>query len=285
MVSRQRRGSAWRAATPYLLAGPGLALVLAMVFVPLISVIIASFTSPETGSGPTLENYQAFFAESFYRHVLANTLMTSVLTTVVCLVLGYPIALYVVFAGDAIRRYIILILLAPLLMSVVIRGFALSLLLGPVSPLNVSLPEQLRFNLLFTGTGVLIGLVYTLLPFLVLSVASSLTGVDRRVIDAARSLGAGFWTTIWRVVIPLSAQGVLSGSILVFTLSSTSVALPLILGGTKYKMLVSIIYEDLLLIYNWPAGFAVSLILVAVTMTILFVTSRAVGRAAEAPLQ
>jgi putative spermidine/putrescine transport system permease protein len=182
------------------------------------------------------------------------------------------------FGNDRLRRYLILATIAPLLVSVVVRCYALVILFGPANPINQIAPYGFHMDLLFTAPGVMVGFVYTLAPFMVLSIVASLSNIDQRTIYAARSLGAGTWTVFRRLIVPLSLPGVLSGSLIVFTLVITSLPIPLLLGGARYKMVISLVYQQILLLFNWPYGYAMSLILVALSLLVLTVAVRLIGR-------
>ncbi len=271
---------------PALLLGPALAAFMLFVALPLVGMLWASLEPPPgEGAAPSLANYRAFLADRFNLNVLVNTVSTSALATAVALLLGYPLALYMAFGTDRARRYLVLAVLSPLLVSVVVRSYALVILLGPNNPIDRVLPNGWTLDLLYTQAGVIVGLVYTLAPFLVLSVVSGLSTVDRRVLAAAYSLGAGSLTTIWRIVVPLSMPGVLSGCLIVFSLSFTSFALPLLLGGSAYKMLVLLIYQQMLVLFNWPFGYAMSTVMLILSGLLLFLATRFIRRAPEVLLQ
>ena len=272
----------WRRAVglPFLLLAPALALVVFFIAVPFVGVIAASFRQSPTDASFTTAHYAMFVSDPFYLSVIANTITTSVIVTILSLLIGYPLALYVNFSQDRYRRFLILAILSPLLVSVVVRSYALVLLLSANNPIDRLLPFGWNIDVIFTRSAVVIGLIYTLLPFMVLSILSSLSSMDPRLIAAARSLGASSFTALRRVVLPLSAQGILAGCLIVFTLSMTSFALPLMLGGASYKMMVSLIYSDILVLFDWPAGYAVSNVLLILTGVILLATARLIGRRA-----
>jgi putative spermidine/putrescine transport system permease protein len=242
--------------------------------------------TPTNSSGSwSIDHYQHFFGNGFNLHVLQTTFATSLLAALLTLLVAYPIAIYAAFSDDRIRRYVMLAVLSPLLISVVVRAYALTLLLGPNNPLDRILPGPLDFNILYSRSAVLVGLVYTLTAFMVISIVSILSTVDRSVIYAARTLGAGTWDVLIRVILPLSLPGVEAGFVLVFVLSATSFALPLLLGGDSYKMLVSLIYEQMLVLFDWPNGYAISIVLFAATGAALILARRFLGRPTGAPLQ
>jgi putative spermidine/putrescine transport system permease protein len=271
----------------WVLLGPAVLVLVVFLGIPLLAVAQVSLSpgaaDPRGTTGLTLSNYQAFFAEEFYVGVLGTTLLTSAGATLITLLIAYPFALYMTFGVDRARRYLVLAILSPLLISGVVRSYAMVYLLGPGNPVDELLPSGLTFDLLYTRAGVMVGLAHSLIPFMVLSLVASLSNVDARVVAAARSLGAGTFTVLWRVVVPLSAPGILAGCLIVFNLAITSFAAPLLLGGAAYKMLVSLIYPQVLLLFNWPFGFAIGLILLGFSLASMYIATR-LGSRAQGPL-
>jgi putative spermidine/putrescine transport system permease protein len=278
-----RRASATRYGLPLLLAAPATIGIVVLVLVPLVSVARQTISTP--GHSLTAHRYSTFLSDSFNLSVIRTTLVTSVLVALISLVLAYPISVYMVFARDRVRRYLMLAILSPLLISVIVRSYALVILLGPNNPFDRTLPSAFHFDILFTQWGVVVGLVYTLTAFMILSLVSTLGAVDPRVVDAARSLGAGSWSIFWRILLPLSLPGIESGCIIVFTLSATSFALPLLLGGTAYKVVVSLIYQQMLVLFDWPSGYTIAVILFVFTAGVLVLARLFFNRMPESPLQ
>jgi putative spermidine/putrescine transport system permease protein len=274
-----------RQLAPVPLLAPAVVLLVVFLAIPLVGVVRVSLASGSGGAdvgGISFDQYAAFAGESFYSSVLLNTASTAGLATLLTLLVAYPFALYMTFGVDRFRRYLVLAILSPLLISGVVRSYALVYLLGPGNPIDQA---GLPFNILNTRGAVMIGLVHTLLPFMVLSIVASLNSVDPRVIAAARSLGAPTRTVIRRIVVPLSAPGILAGCLIVFNLAITSFAIPLLLGGSSYKMLVSLIYQQVLLLFNWPFGFAITLILLALSALTMYLAGRLGSRTPEQLLQ
>ena len=167
------------------------------------------------------------------------------------------------------RAYLTLVILAPLLISVVVRSFGWLVILGPNGLVNSALrglgliDEPLR--LLYTETAIALGLVHVFLSFMVLSVAAALGRIDPAVLRAAASLGAGPIRTFLRVVLPLSLPGVAAGSVIVFTLSASAFITPALLGGPRVKVMSYLAYQQTMLLSDWPYGAAIALVLLAMT--------------------
>lgn len=242
-----------------------------MFFVAPLGVLVAnSFHdySRLTGIVPefTTKNYVRIFADSFYLEIALRTLRLAFTTSIVTLLLGYPIALYLTVTSARQRAWIILFVLSPLLVSVIVRTFGWLILLGS----NGLVDTVLRSvgiegaAMLHTEGAVVAGLANVLLPFLVLSVAASLQAIDPAVPLAAASLGASPLRAFLAVTVPLSLPGVLSGLLIVFSLAASSFVTPALLGGSNFKVLSMMVYQQAMVMQNWPfaAAFAVTLVLI-----------------------
>lgn len=260
----------WRVPLPVVLLLPALVLFVAFFLVPLGVLVVNSFHdySRLTGIIPefTVKNYARILGDSFYVEIALRTLRLAFVTSIVTLLIGYPIALYLTVATPRQRAWIILLVLSPLLVSVIVRTFGWLILLGSNGLVDnalqaVGLPGV---TLLHTEAAVVAGLANVLLPFLVLSVATSLQAIDPAVPLAAASLGASPWRAFRTVTVPLSLPGVLSGLLIVFSLASSSFVTPALLGGSHYKVLSTMVYQQAMVLQNWPfaAAFAVTLVLI-----------------------
>lgn len=277
-----RRGGRWPSAGVLLLLLPSLALFIAFFVFPIAVLVENSFHgySRMTGIQPdwTLGNYAKILGDPFYLEIGLRTLKLATLTSLVTVVVGYPIALYLSVASARQRAWIILLVLSPLLVSVIVRTFGWIILLGKNGLLD-NLLGALGWEggiLLHTEAAVVLGLANVLLPFMVLSISTALQNIDPAVHLAAASLGASPWRVFTKVTVPLSLPGVLSGLLIVFSLSSSSFVTPALLGGSNYKVLSSQVYEQAMVLQNWPfsATFAVTLMLLV--LIVLAVQRRAI---------
>lgn len=277
---------AWREVVAVLgLCLPSLLLLLAIYLYPLGQLLVLSFEAPAArgvAGGLTLDNYAKLFSDSFFWELLGRTLKLSALTTLVTLVLGYSVAVHFVSARPRTRAYLILVILAPLMVSVVIRTYGWIVILGPAGLVNTAL-EALKLidsplRLLFTELAVVAGLTHIFLPYMALAIVSALQNVDPALTLAARNLGASTSTAFVRVVFPLSMPGVLAGSLLVFTLANSAFATPALLGGSGAQVLSLLAYQQNLVLLNWSAGSAVGVILLVVVMTGVLLYTRYVER-------
>jgi putative spermidine/putrescine transport system permease protein len=232
----------------------------------------------------TLEHYRHFFATPLYARVLLTTLEISLMATALAIVLGYPVALVMVRSPPPIRQAITIIVIAPLVVSVVVRTYGWQLILGngPTGILNWLLLNsgitKSPVALLYSQTAVVIGSLHVFFPMMVLPLASALGKIDPRLEDAARTLGATAWRTFRRVTLPLSLPGLTVGCTLVFSLTAGSFVTPAILGGTSGQMLGMLVEQQILVVYNWPFGAAVATVLVAIVLGANVVSVRLLDR-------
>ena len=264
--------------TPYLLSAPALVLFALLVLLPLGLTALLSFQrfSHDTGvqSGFTLAAYAAVVGDGFYWEVFGRTAWVALLTTVLCALIGAPEAYILSRMRPRWRAVFLLVILAPLLVSVVVRAFGWSLVLGPAGFVNQFL-EWVgigRVRMLYTPIAVVVALVHVMLPFMVIPVWTSLQKLDPQVENAALSLGASRFTVWRRVVLPQITPGLLSGGLIVFALSASAFAIPGLLGGRRLKMVATLIYDEYLHELNWPLGAAIALALLAVNLLVMLST-------------
>ena len=265
-------------ATPYALAAPALALFGLMVLLPLGLTALLSFQrfQHDTGVQPgfTWAAYVTVLGDSYYWQVFGRTGWVALLATAICLAIGAPEAYILSKLQPPWRSVFLLVILAPLLVSVVVRAFGWSLVLGPAGFVN-QLLEAVgvgRVRMLYTPIAVVVALVHVMLPFMVIPVWTSLQKLDPWVENAALSLGASRFTVLRRVVLPQVLPGLLSGALIVFALSASALAIPGLLGGRRLKMVATLIYDEYLHELNWPLGAAIALALLVVNLVILLGT-------------
>ena len=261
--------------TPYVLSAPALLLFGLMVLLPLALTAALSFQrfSHETGvqGGFTLAAYATVLGDSYYWEVFGRTGWVALLTTLICVLVGAPEAYILSRMRSPWRSVFLLVILAPLLVSVVVRAFGWSLVLGPAGFVNQGL-EALgigRVRMLYTPIAVVVALVHVMLPFMVIPVWTSLQKLDPQVENAALSLGASRFTVWRRIVLPQITPGLLSGALIVFALSASALAIPGLLGGRRLKMVATLIYDEYLHELNWPLGAALALALLAINLAVM----------------
>jgi putative spermidine/putrescine transport system permease protein len=264
---------------PYALSAPALGLFALMVLLPLGLTTVLSFQnfSHETGvqGGFTVAAYAAVLGDSYYWEVFARTGWVALLTTLLCVAIGAPEAYILSRMRAPWRSVFLLVILAPLLVSVVVRAFGWSLVLGPAGFVNQFL-EWIgigRVRMLYTPIAVVVALVHVMLPFMVIPVWTSLQKLDPQVENAALSLGASRITVWRRVVLPQIVPGLLSGALIVFALSASALAIPGLLGGRRVKMVATLIYDEYLHELNWPLGAAIALALLVINLAVMLATN------------
>lgn len=272
-----------RKATPWWLSGPALALFIALLVVPLLLTAVLSFNVYDPASGPrtgefTLAHYAQVFGDDYYHGIFWRTFWISALVTLICVLIGAPEAYVLSRMRNPWRSVLLLVVLAPLLVSVVVRAFGWSMLLGPEGAVNALL--QLvgigPVKILYTSAAVVIALVHVMLPFMVIPVWTSLQKLDPGVENAALSLNATPFTTLRRIVLPQVMPGILSGSLIVFGLAASSFAIPGLLGGRRLKMVATVVYDEYLSELNWPLGAAVALTLLVANLVVMLSYNRLV---------
>jgi spermidine/putrescine transport system permease protein len=245
---------------------------------PFCLVGIASFLSHNENhlmSLPiTFSNY-AQLNNAIYIKIFKESFYIASMCTLICLVLGYPFAFAIARMQNHYKRLLVLLIIIPFWTSSLIRTYSMITMLKPKGIINSIL---MWFNLidkplplLFTDTAVMIGLVYNLLPFMVLPLLTNIERLDNRLIDAARDLGANRITTFSRIILPLTMPGILSGCILVFLPAMTIFYIPDLLGGSKSILLGNLIQNQFLITQNWPLGSAISVVFTLLLIILLFI--------------
>ncbi|WP_459616192.1 ABC transporter permease [Bordetella sp. 2513F-2] len=257
-------------------------LFLTLVVTPLLLTFMLSFHrfDYDTGIQPghTLGNYLTVLSDSYFLEIFWRTFWISGLTTLICVLIGAPEAYILSRMRKPWRSICLLAVLSPLLISLVVRAFGWSMLLGPSGPLGRAAEALGLGALLYTPTAVIIALVHVMLPFMIIPVWTSLQKLDPSVEHAAYSLNASRLQTMLRVVLPQAAPGILSGSLIVFGLSASSFAIPALLGGRRLKMVATVVYDEFLSDLNWPLGAAIAILLLLANVIIMMAYNRVVER-------
>lgn len=258
---------------------PGMLLLVFGLLLPVGQVLWMSLNPAEPGvmtpgTDFTGSNYARFFGSDFYLGVLFKTFWLSALTTAITAVLGMMLALSVWRARPAWRGLLLVIILAPLLVSIVARTYGWVVLLGDKGAVN-SLLMALGWidepvKIMYTAPAVLIGLVHVFLPFMVLSLLGALERIDASLGEAASTLGASRLATFRHVVLPLAVPGLASGSIIVFSLAMSSYVTPALMGGSRSGMLTTYIYQQFSVTMNWHFGATLVGVLLGATLLVLF---------------
>lgn len=253
-------------------------LVLAVFyFYPMLTVLVAAFTHPTVGG----QNFEWFFSQQVNLDVLWRTIVISFWVMVICVLISYPFAYFMTTAKPGTRNLLMLMVLLPFLTSTVVRTFAWVILLQDNGPLGAFMKvfgvEQL--GIMRTPTAVLIGMAQVLLPFVVLPMYSTMSQIDRRLLTAARSLGATPAKAFWTVYFPLSLPGVAAGALLCFVMALGFYITPAMLGSSRETFLSTLIQGQVQGLNQWGHGAVIALMLLLATSVILLV-STLIGRRA-----
>jgi ABC-type spermidine/putrescine transport system permease subunit I len=261
-----------------LLVAPALALVLAVVIVPVARLLAASVWQ---GHSLTLQSYQTVVHDPQMLQAFVRSIWLAVVTTVVAVLLGYPIAYLMAVQARRAAGALLLIVLLPFWTSITVRSFAFIILLGRQGPINRIL-EALGIirdplPLLFNPVSVVVGLTHIGLPLMVLPLYAAMRQIDRSLMRVASSLGAGSMRAFWEVFLPLSAPGLAAGATLVFMTTVGAYVIPALLGGTHDSMVAQYIVTAVNVFHNVPLAATVTVGLLAVTAASLGLVNRVVG--------
>jgi spermidine/putrescine transport system permease protein len=229
--------------------------------------------------GFTSDAYQFFFSDFIYTEIFLKSFAVAFGTTLICLILAYPLAVLIARSRKHLRNLMVLLVILPFASNFLIRIYAWMIILGPESALSHFVNTVLGafgiapVTLLFSPFAVLVGMVYVHLPFMVLPLYTNLEKHDPSLLDAAQDLGANAWQRFWRVTWPLSLPGVFSGSALVFIPVLGMFAVPDILGGTGDILIGNLIKDQFLGTRDWPFGSALSIMLTLAVLSVAGLTT------------
>ena len=252
---------------------------------PLITLFVISFRVYEPGQGIqdawTVGHYLAFVTDAYHLDILLRTLRLGVEVTIWSLVLGFPMAYGLSRLRGTARALLYFVVLLPLLTSAVVRTFGWMIVLSNNGFINRTLMDlglidgPIRF--MYGMSGIVVALTQVLLPFMVLSLDAALLNIDPRVYEAARNLGASRLRVFLQITLPLSVPGILSGSVLVFTLAVSAFVTPSLIGGPRVPVMATLIYQQGMSLLNWPFGGAIAFVMLA-TVVVLFLVALRLAR-------
>ncbi|HEY7460399.1 MAG TPA: ABC transporter permease [Gemmatimonadota bacterium] len=275
-----------RHAAAWSLLGPGMFWLTIFFLVPLLIVFAYSFMKRGLYGGIelqfTLESYRRFF-DPLYLDIFKRTFVLSVLTTVICLVIGYPMA-YVIAGSGKWKDILLFLVILPFWTSLLVRTYAMIFLMRDTGLINTWLMDlgviPKPITMLYTEPAVVVGLVYGSLPFMILPVYASIEKLDHSLLEAAEVLGARPAVRFLKVTVPLTLPGILAGCLLVFIPALGSFLGPDLLGGAKHMMIGNLVQNQFGAARNWPFGSAVSFMLMGVVLISMLIYMRVQGREA-----
>ena len=274
---RRARISAW------LVAFPPFAWIALFLFTPYCLLFCYSFWSLDASQQllrhATLANYLHLATTPLYITVILRSMRIAFSVVVLSLLIGYPLACFLVFQAGKYKRILYQAVIIPLWISYLVRAYAWKVIFGNEGVMNTLLlwahatRHPLGF-LLYSPFAVIVTLTHIYVPFVVLPVVASLEKIPHELLESSSDLGATSWQTFTRVILPLSLPGVLSGATFAFLLSFGDFLAPLLLGGPSSVMIANIVANLFGADYNWPLGAAVAVLILAMVLVILTITQR-----------
>ncbi len=252
-----------------------------LIVIPMIMIALYAFT--EKGNDVmtfkfTLENFMQFFEDAVFLNVMKRSLFIALITTVICIILGYPCAYIIAgITSEKNKLMMVLLITIPTWINMLVRTYAWLGILQDNGLFNTIL-QALGFHaikIIHTDFAVVFGMVYNFIPFMILQIYTSLTKMDRSYIEAAEDLGANKVQSFLRITLPLSLPGIISGITLVFLPAASSFFIPKLLGGGQYVLIGNVIENQFLTAGNWNFGSAVSLIMAVVMLFLMWLTKKA----------
>jgi ABC-type spermidine/putrescine transport system permease subunit I len=259
----------------FVVAAPPLIILAIFFVVPLCYLLFISFMTNSSTAlfdlRPTLDNYASLFSDSFYLLIIQRTLLSTATVLILCLALGYPVAFYAARLTPRGRMIMLMAMMVPLMVSNVVRAYGWMAILGRrgvvSSALTMTSLTDRPGQYLYSFQAVTLGLLTILLPFMIVSLSNSLATIDKSYTEAAQSLGAGPWRSFLRVTLPLSSPGITSGLMLVTFLTLSAYVTIALLGGPRYKLLVSLVFDNVTT-FRWPRAAALSFALLLIALII-----------------
>ena len=261
------------------LAAPYVVWVALMILLPMLLILFYAFT--DSGNGVvnftfTLDHFIRFFTDHDFLLILWRSLVIAFKTTVICILLGYPIAYFIARSSDRVRNILVLVITLPTWINMLVRTYAWIGILTQGGLLSnilgfFGLGET---ELLYTESAVLIGMVYNFIPFMILQINTSLCKMDHSLLEASADLGANKVQTFWRVTFPPSLSGVISGIALVFLPAVSSFFIPKLLGGGQFFLIGNVIENQFITVGEWNFGSAISMIMAAIMMLCMYLIRR-----------
>lgn len=261
------------------LAAPYVVWVILMILLPMLLILFYAFTT----SGNeivnftfTFDHFIRFFTDQDFLLILWRSLIIAFKTTIICVLLGYPIAYFIARSSDRVRNILVLAITLPTWINMLVRTYAWIGLLSDGGILSTILGffGMGDTELLYTESAVLLGMVYNFIPFMILQINTSLCKMDHSLLEASADLGANKVQTFLRVTFPLSLSGVISGIALVFLPAVSSFFIPKLLGGGQFFLIGNVIENQFITVGEWNFGSAISMIMAVIMMLCMYLIRR-----------
>ncbi|MEE0777857.1 MAG: ABC transporter permease [Massilimicrobiota sp.] len=257
------------------LAWPYMIWVILMILLPMLLILFYSLTT--SGNDIinftfTLDHFKKFFTDPDFLLVLWRSLTIAVKTTIICVILGYPVAYFIARSSDRVRNILVLAITLPMWINMLVRTYAWIGILsdGGIAQTILGFFGFKDMELLYTEGSVLLGMVYNFIPFMILQINTSLCKMDKSLLEASADLGANRVQTFLRVTLPLSLSGVVSGITLVFLPAVSSFFIPKLLGGGQFFLIGNVIENQFITVGEWNFGSAISMIMAVIMMVCMY---------------
>ena len=256
-----------------------------LILLPLLYVLYLSFLTSDSYGGMintlTLKNYLDIF-DMTYIHMFLKSCLIAIITTFICILISYPFALILRSKTKSVQNLATKLIMIPFLTNSLIRTYGWIILLRKSGIINTGLISlgiiEKPLSLMYNNFGIIVGMSYTLLPFMLLPVCASVLAIDKNIIEAARDLGAKPWQIFKKIVLPQTISGVFNGSIMVFIPAIGYFFIADILGGGKTMIIGNLIKNQFLQARNWPFGSAISIFLIIITFALVKLYKRVGGK-------
>ena len=258
------------------LAFPYVVWVVLMILLPMLLILFYSLTTQGNvivNFTFTLNNYIRFFTDHDFLMILWRSLVIAFKTTIICVLLGYPIAYFIARSPDRVRNTLVLAVTLPTWINMLVRTYSWIGLLSEGGIIQTLFGLQ-GTDLLYTEGAVLLGMDYNFIPFMILQINTSLCKMDHSLLEASADLGANKVQTFLRVVFPLSLSGVISGIALVFLPAVSSFFIPKLLGGGQFFLIGNVIENQFITVGEWNFGSAISMIMAVIMMLCMYLIRR-----------
>jgi spermidine/putrescine transport system permease protein len=269
----------------WLLVAPAALLLVCFLILPIVVMAAYTFftfiTAGVESAHPTLANWHEFLTDSYYHGFLLKTLRVGMVTALICAVVGYFPAYFIWATTFRHKWMLLLLLIMPFWISFTIRTFSWIHILGEQGLINVWMMDlgliKQPMQMLYTEGAVIMGLLHFLLPYMILNIYVSLEGIDRTLIQAARSMGCTSAQAFREVTLPLSLPGLAAGLMLCFVLAAGSYVTPQLLGSGRDALFGNLIYDTIMGELNWPLGATLSIVLFVILGSVAAVYTRFMG--------
>ncbi len=270
---------------PWLLVGPTVLALIVLMVIPIIIMFVYTFyefvTAGVDKPAFSFENWHEFFTDTYYHMFLWKTARVSLITAVLCALMGFPPAYFIAMTEFRHKWLLLLLLIVPFWISFTIRTYSWIHILGEKGAINSVLMGLGIINqplpMLYTEGAVIMGMIHFLLPYMILNIYVSLEGIDRNLISAARTLGCTRLQAFREVTLPLSLPGLMAGLLLTFVLAAGSYVTPQILGSNRDQLFGNLIFDTIMKELNWPMGSTLSIVLLVLLGILTAIYSRYMG--------